>query len=470
MKEETYVCAICGREYLISQREEFDGQFLCPRCFAEETVTCHVCGERIWTDDNAGNSDTPLCERCYDRYYTNCVRCGELLHNDEAYYDRDDPDAEEPLCHACYTRTAGDRAIQDYCYKPEPIFYGDGPRFFGVELEIDGAGEYGSNAKKLLRIANEEEERIYCKHDGSLEEGFEIVTHPMSLTYQLRQMPWEQICKGAVDLGYTSHQAGTCGLHVHVSRLAFGETEEQQDTAIARVLYFFEKHWEELLKFSRRTQHQLDQWASRYGYKEQPMEILDHAKKGYHGGRYTCVNLTNRDTIEFRMFRGTLKYNTLIATLQLVDRICDVAIYLSDDELKALSWTSFVSGCQATELVRDLKERRLYDPTVQHIMAGLTVRLIIVPEIESVVFVKQTAAAGAVNIVSFITAAAEDQIAAALIVVVPNAPSAVFAHRSLRFETGGTKELAIELRQLCSGKFMPTMGTYFLGFHSQLPP
>ena len=45
------------------------------------------------------------------------------------------------------------------------------------------------------------------------------------------------------------------------------------------------------------------------------MEILDHAKKGYHGGRYTCVNLQSRDTIEFRMFRGTLKYNTLIATL-----------------------------------------------------------------------------------------------------------------------------------------------------------
>ena len=90
------------------------------------------------------------------------------------------------------------------------------------------------------------------------------------------------------------------------------------------------------------------------------MEILANVKKAYDRGRYTCVNLTNRDTIEFRMFRGTLKYNTLIATLQLVDRICDVAIYLSDDELKALSWTSFVSGCQAPELVRYLKERRLY--------------------------------------------------------------------------------------------------------------
>ena len=61
------------------------------------------------------------------------------------------------------------------------------------------------------------------------------------------------------------------------------------------------------------------------------------------------------------MFRGTLKWNTLIATLQLLDRICDVAICLSDDELKDLSWTTFVSGCaHLPELVQYLKERRLY--------------------------------------------------------------------------------------------------------------
>ena len=27
--------------------------------------------------------------------------------------------------------------------------------------------------------------------------------------------------------------------------------------------------------------------------KENPADILDHAKKGYHAGRYTCVNLEN---------------------------------------------------------------------------------------------------------------------------------------------------------------------------------
>ena len=123
---------------------------------------------------------------------------------------------------------------------------------------------------------------------------------------------------------------------------------------------FFEKNWEELLKFSRRTQRQLDRWAARYGYKEQPRDILEHAKKCCHAGRYTCVNLQNSSTIEFRIFRGTLKYNTFLAALQMVNRICDVAIFLSDEELKAMSWSAFAAGCQAPELIRYLKERRLY--------------------------------------------------------------------------------------------------------------
>lgn len=93
------------------------------------------------------------------------------------------------------------------------------------------------------------------------------------------------------------------------------------------------------------------------------MEILDYSKKGYHGGRYTCVNLQNSDTVEFRIFRGTLKTNTILATLELVERICDVAINLSDEELRNLTWTTFVSGItedRSPELVRYLKERRLY--------------------------------------------------------------------------------------------------------------
>jgi len=81
------------------------------------------------------------------------------------------------------------------------------------------------------------------------------------------------------------------------------------------------------------------------------------------------VNLNNYSTIKFRLFRGTLKYNTLIATLQMVNEICDVAISFSDEELDKPSGDGFVSQLdneKVTELIQYLKERRLYcnDPVL----------------------------------------------------------------------------------------------------------
>lgn len=349
-------CDSCGKTFPTEDLVEFEGQYLCPRCLQSATTFCTRCGRRIWIDENAGDSSTPLCQSCSDRYYTTCSRCGRTIPESDAYYD----DEDEPYCYDCHTRYCSHSGIHDYSFKPDPIFYGDGPRFMGVELEIDGGGEINSHAESLMDIANANGlEHIFCKHDGSLDDGFEIVSHPMSLEYHLTETPWVNILSKAISMGYTSHQARTCGLHIHVSRDAFGSTIESQDIAIARVLYFVEKHWNEMLKFSRRTQRQLDRWAARYGYKEHPDEMMEHIKKGY-GNRYTCVNLTNETTIEFRIFRGTLKYNTLIATLQMVNRICDVAVYLSDTELKTLSWSEFVSGITEPELIQYLKERRLY--------------------------------------------------------------------------------------------------------------
>lgn len=360
MKEETFVCDHCGEEHSLSECHTFDGQDLCPRCLEEETVLCSWCGERIWRSDNAGTEDTPLCDTCREDNYTTCTRCGRLLANEDAHYFRDDEDGDYPYCSHCFGE-AGLHGINAYHYKPRPIFYGEAQRFFGVELEIDGAGEDDDKADRIIEIANINSlEHIYCKHDGSLNDGFEIVTHPMTLKYHQQEMPWKSVLTEAIRMGYTSHQAGTCGLHVHVNRDSFGKTVEEQEACIARILYFFERHWEELLKFSRRSQRQLERWATRYGYKEQPKEILDHAKKGGGGGRYSSVNLLNEGTIEFRIFRGTLKYNTLIATLQLVERICSVATVMSDDQIKDMPWTTFVAGCTAPELVQYLKERRLY--------------------------------------------------------------------------------------------------------------
>ena len=349
------VCSVCSAVVGNDQSVYVYSAVYCPDCAARYTTVCSRCGTRIRYSGNAGTDSFPLCQDCYDDYYTNCDRCGVLLHRDEAYYDNDD----NPYCSDCYHRRYRG-SIEDYYYKPEPIFYGSGDRYFGVELEVDEAGEDSGNADEIANIANGNEVRVYCKHDESLDDGFEIVSHPMTLDYHEHEMPWPDMLERLRKMGYLSHLASTCGLHVHVNRISLGDTMEEQDTTIARVLFFFEKFWNELLKFSRRTSRQLDKWAALYGYNDHPKEMLEHVKKGTSLGHYYCVNLQNESTIEFRIFRGTLRYNTFIATIQLVNRICDIAEMLTDEEMRSLAWTTFVEHCTKPELVHYLKERRLY--------------------------------------------------------------------------------------------------------------
>ena len=238
-------------------------------------------------EENAVEDDThTLCEHCFDEYYVRCDDCGRIIHRDRAYWDGDD----NAYCASCWDEHS--EVIHEYSYTPDLVFHGKGLRHFGVELEIDDGGTVNSNAQKLLDIANKDAENLYIKTDGSLDEGLELVTHPMTLEYHLNEMPWAEVLRKAQSMGYLSHAAGTCGLHVHISRLAFGCTYEQQEAAIARLLYFVEKFWAELLRFSRRTQSQMNRWAARYGIRLTPSEQMNHAKNSC-AGRYTAVNLTN---------------------------------------------------------------------------------------------------------------------------------------------------------------------------------
>ena len=358
MREEMAICSMCGTEHPTVNMTCFGDHNLCPDCLRRHTRICDHCGDRIWLSDDRGEDALTLCGHCAENFYTHCSGCGLFAEEDQLHYLGNG----EQLCEDCYNHCRQPEAgVRSYCYKPAPIFYGDGSRYFGVELEIDEGGESNYEANLIQQIANRDHDHIYCKHDGSLEDGFEIVTHPMTLDYHRNEMPWEGIVWEALHQGYTSHKAGTCGLHVHVNRDSLGDSEWEQDNTIARILFLVETFWHELLRFSRRTQEQMDRWASRYGRKDDPKDVLHTAKRS--GDRYTAVNLTPSRTIEFRLFRGTLKYNTIIATLQMVERLCDVAFSLSDELVKGITWTEFVTGIPKDtmpELVQYLKERRLY--------------------------------------------------------------------------------------------------------------
>jgi hypothetical protein len=362
-EQEMLACSACLNDFPADDGIYFDDQDLCPECAEELTGICSCCGDRIWNENNTGDSSITLCQHCYDNHYTTCEGCGAVIHFNNAYRADDE---DNDFCWDCYShRQSKHKVIHDYSYKPEPEFfpiYNPHDLYLGVELEIDNAGEDSYNAEELLRVANRLDEHLYIKHDGSLNDGMELVSHPCTLEYHMKHLPWQDICKKAVEMGYTSHNAGTAGLHCHVSRSALGGLYLEQDEVIARILYFMEAHFNEMLRFSRRTEAQLNRWAARYGYKERPKDVLEHAKNS-NLGRYAAVNLQPYDTIEFRIFRGTLKYSSFIAALQIVETICRAALSMSDDAFRSMSWGDFVLSIDKEkypDLIQYLKGRRLF--------------------------------------------------------------------------------------------------------------
>ena len=354
------VCSECGLELNEADACSFGGRTFCADCLDNVTVLCDRCGDRIWRDSSAGDENIALCQDCYDDHYTHCTRCSRLIRYDDAYYEDDESD--DPYCSNCI-ESVRSAPIKSYGYKPDPIFYGSNDLYMGIELEVDKGGEDSGNADEILGVANAPGKRIYCKHDGSLHNGFEIVSHPMTLDYHMNKMSWKDVFETALDLGYKSHNTSTCGLHVHCDRTFFGDDDMMQELVIGRIVYFVEKHWSELVRFSRRTSDALERWAARYATISPTTTETFRKAKDKRMGRYVAVNLENYETIEFRLFRGTLRYETFIATLQLVHEICNIAISLTDRELENLSWSDFVLRIDKenrSELVNYLKTKRLY--------------------------------------------------------------------------------------------------------------
>ena len=169
MEEVVRICDYCGRMLAEGEGTPVDDELLCDDCVEEHCVTCDHCGETIWEQNSVSDEDTCLCQDCFDAHYYRCESCGQIVPESLVCWHSD-----LPYCERCFDEFEDE--IEEYGYKPTPIFYGNGKRYFGVELEVDDGGKDNDNAASLKSIANIHEENIYIKSDGSLEDGFEIVS------------------------------------------------------------------------------------------------------------------------------------------------------------------------------------------------------------------------------------------------------------------------------------------------------
>lgn len=185
-------------------------------------------------------------------------------------------------------------------------------RAFGIELEVQSrTGNTQMAAGKVHEVLNpsgEKGEYCFFERDGSIGDGFELITQPAGLDVHREKLA---LFLNNEDLkrGLRSHEGGNCGLHVHVGR------EFVTQAQIYRIQSFLNDVRNEGLikKISRR-------YGNSYARMRPEMAKLSPIGKNT-GERYEALNVTNRNTIEFRIFRGSLKYESVMAALEFVDAL-----------------------------------------------------------------------------------------------------------------------------------------------------
>lgn len=256
-------------------------------------------------------------------------------------------DDGEPLCQSC--------ADESYYYNPDSGRYQDNEYHSAPDL----IGEYHSSKHRLNRIPSAydarkprvllglelemecdiredvahaitndlgrfeddygiEHDYAFFERDGSLNNGIEMVTAWTGLDVH------EQMLKRAfttVPNGAKSHNTATCGLHVHVCKSTMTTLH-----ASKLILFINDARNRELIKaIARRDNASYAQFKDKKtDFKDWTKPLIRDTKAGHKGialrglnrDRYEALNFQNPNTIEFRLFKGSLKLPTIMACLE----------------------------------------------------------------------------------------------------------------------------------------------------------
>ena len=225
--------------------------------------------------------------------------------------------------------------VNDYSYRPAMTFInGDCMEktklYMGVEWEMDGGGENHRRALAINSALSGNQPYSWTMTDGSLQNGIEIATMPATLEAHTNVLDWSLACDTAVALGYRGHDTSTAGIHVHINRNFFSDDKKLQLYRGSLMALIMERNWEDFVKFTRRRYNRLDQWAKKKHLADNLHPeittdgMVDRVSKEYgNGDKYLALNLRNSNTFELRIFRGTLKADTIKATLQFVSNLAN---------------------------------------------------------------------------------------------------------------------------------------------------
>lgn len=259
--------------------------------------------------------------------------------------------------------------IQDYDYKPDDLYDMSNDASIpslGVELEVDSFDEDDTDldtesaASMAQMIITRGDEQVYLMSDGSLSYGFEMATYPADVYQHMNPnlFNYEPAFRNLIKAGFRGHDAGSAGIHVHISRDFFGNNRSEQLYRASLMAYIMESNWEDFVKFSRRRYHHLDQWAkkkdAKYWYDRNDIQDKETMRKAfvdeYDMDKYVAFNINHRHTFELRIFRSTLNYTTYLATLQFVHNFAMLAKRIDLGEAQLMTFKDIIKEHSFHEL------------------------------------------------------------------------------------------------------------------------
>jgi len=296
-----------------------------------------------------------VCVDCRDNNYTYCEGCDQYLLD---YCGCDVEDDYEEDCGIIYS----------YSYKPDPVFWPIQPRYsvhqvgrsfsffndasrgrildenerlldrsrlayFGIELEVEAREGDRLELAEMMSTAFDSSV-LYLKEDGSLSRGFEIVTHPRSLD------SWQQFAPsfGAAlsRLGAAGARAwseSSCGLHVHVSRVAFSGPSH-----VSRFALLYARNETGFVNVARRSSGYASFSSLRGG-----AGVVTKCARSEYASHSDAVNLGWPQTVEVRIWRPSLAVGRVLASVEFVHASMQYTRGLNSRDVVAgaLEWDEF---------------------------------------------------------------------------------------------------------------------------------
>lgn len=230
-------------------------------------VKCPECGEKV--PKLAYNKETKQCIRCETKHYE--------IHN----YS---------------TRVPQLLKFKAHKVKPDTLY-------LGAELEFETTDRDAAR----LKVGKALKGHAIMKSDGSIRNGFEVVTCPATLDIHM-----EVFKQFYSDLPGELRNASNVGMHVHVSRKPLSLLQ------VGKLTAFMNNH-----KNKKFIEHIAGRNNNTYCSQDQSRTVTYPWTHREGGARYNTLNLCNKETIEFRIFSTPLNFDEFATKMQFCQALVD---------------------------------------------------------------------------------------------------------------------------------------------------